>query len=515
MITYICGSMIKYSQFPDAFWKEVFELMEKGDEILLGNSDFDHRVYNRIRNKQYKNVSVMCDSLKKEAFGSQIESVLPSYISMLRKCDRMITIWDGESQEAFINILLLLALNKKCRMYYLPSGECVEISSADEFAEYVLEREGWTSEDMREVLIMCGFEEQMTSYLTKDGPLSESLITDIISKAPVNIDKKRDMLEKLQRKNNLNYEAFGKVSLLIEKGSDFELINDEMSHTFSFGSFISRSISDINWAKYFLKNGTYYLFMEWYDTDVFIEKSSPVGMFKSLKNVMKYIEREETCTREDDDGDKIVDWWYRLEVWSDLHGSWGSENIHEYNFYIYEGEVCWFERMREDKQDNGVVYYLPENKEFYGGWLDLSFPTPFKLGDIVNIDCTPFGTPFHALITEAEHQFDCCMPQVLFKIPYTDRWAISALKHKHFYKEAEGYRYEPVLSPLYRLRLVREEELTEEDDLLVIISRELKNEETGYEFGSAFNDQTGEGISAEEVMKVWELVKKDKGFDRQ
>ena len=41
MITYICGSMIKYKQFPEEFLKELDVLMKDGDEILLGDSDFD------------------------------------------------------------------------------------------------------------------------------------------------------------------------------------------------------------------------------------------------------------------------------------------------------------------------------------------------------------------------------------------------------------------------------------------------------------------------------------------
>ena len=35
MITYICGSMIKYSQFPNEFLKELDALMKDGDEILV------------------------------------------------------------------------------------------------------------------------------------------------------------------------------------------------------------------------------------------------------------------------------------------------------------------------------------------------------------------------------------------------------------------------------------------------------------------------------------------------
>ena len=66
MITYIFGSNVKYSQIPDEFWKELGKLMEDNDEILVGNSDFDHRVYGRCRSKQYENISVMREGPKRK-----------------------------------------------------------------------------------------------------------------------------------------------------------------------------------------------------------------------------------------------------------------------------------------------------------------------------------------------------------------------------------------------------------------------------------------------------------------
>ncbi|SCW49766.1 hypothetical protein SAMN02910456_01448 [Ruminococcaceae bacterium YRB3002] len=503
MITYVCGSMIRYTQFPDEFWKDIDRIIADGGDILLGCADFDHRVYGYCRNKQYENVSVMKGSCNRNRLIPQIESSMPAYISMLRKCDHMIAVWDGESQEAFINILLLLSLHKKCRMYYLPSGKCIEISSVDEFMPYVPEREGWTVNDMEEVLRICGFEEQMINYLLDKGVFPETLITEIISRAPVSLNKKREMLENLQKKNNLNYEAFCKVSSLIENGSDMELVKMTIQDMFAFGSFISKAISDINWAKYWLNNGVYYLFIEWYDTDVFYEKSYPIGLFRSLRNVMKCIEHEDNYDRDDSDEESPVDWWYRLEVWTDEGGDWGSEAAHEFNYYIYKSEVCWFERLLAYKEDE-VVSFRPDNKDFFAGRLDLNLSTPFKPGDIVNIDCTPFGPPFHALIIEGRDQFDCCMPQVLFKMPYTDRWAISSLKHKNFYKDIELSWYEPPLSPLYRLRAVREDELTEDDKVLVRISKDLAgSEEKGFEFWRAFEAKT-DGLSDEEVIEIWD-----------
>ena len=58
MITYICGTNgIHYREFPKQFWEDINSLMRSGDEILLGDSDFDHRVYGRLKNHQYENAS--------------------------------------------------------------------------------------------------------------------------------------------------------------------------------------------------------------------------------------------------------------------------------------------------------------------------------------------------------------------------------------------------------------------------------------------------------------------------
>ena len=201
MITYICGSDIKYSEFPKKFWEELETCMERGDEILLGDSDFAHRVYGRCKNKQYENVSVLKEAVsRKRVFASQIESALPTYRKMAEKCDRITAVWDGESPEVLVCILLVLAMQKKCKMYYLPTGECVLIDSVDDLSRFVPEREGWTAGDMEEVLRTCGFEDQMIEHTVKDGILCEQLLTKIICGAPISLKKKRELFEKLQKK---------------------------------------------------------------------------------------------------------------------------------------------------------------------------------------------------------------------------------------------------------------------------------------------------------------------------
>ena len=210
MITYICGTNgIHYREFPKAFWEDVRTLMNNGDEILLGDSDFDHRVYGRCRSRQYEKVSVMRLVPPKHRYPmARIKYAIPTNVKMMKNCDRMIAVWDGESEEVFINILLLLALNKKCRLYHIPSGTCVEIGTLEDLKPYVSECHGWTNEDIRGVLRKCGFSEEMISYNTENCDFREHDIAEIICKAPVSLRAKTDMLVSLRKKNSINYNSF-------------------------------------------------------------------------------------------------------------------------------------------------------------------------------------------------------------------------------------------------------------------------------------------------------------------
>ncbi|MBO7336149.1 MAG: hypothetical protein J6U42_04335, partial [Lachnospiraceae bacterium] len=471
-----------------------------GDEILLGDSDFDHRVYGRLRNKQYENVSVLKEAVsRKRAFASQIESALPSYRKMAEKCDRLTAVWDGESPEVLVCILLVLSLKKECRLYHLPSGRNVFVRSVADIQPFVPERTGWSSEDMEEVLRTCGFEDQMIEHTVKDGILCEKLLTKIICGAPIALKKKRELFEKLQKKNNLNYEAFVNASKVILNGGGIDLVEQEIVNAFgSFGSGFTQCIGEIDSAELSLKISKFYLFYEWYDLDVFMEKSEPEGMFDSIAKVNEHIRKKIEHYKEDENGE-----WYRLEAWEEEPGIWDAPLVHTYDYYIYRGEICWFEKFRAEKQEDGIMYYRCERSDFlWGGRCDLTLETPFKAGDIVFVDCRPFGPAFHAVVTEAHDQFDCCMPQIFYCMPGTDKWTVDALKHKMFYKAAEMVYYLQPLSPLYRLRSVNADELSEEDDLLLKVSAYLEgSEEKAHSFWKAWRETGHYEMTEEEVRK--------------
>ncbi len=501
MITYICGSMITYKQFPDEFLKELDVLMEDGDEILLGDSDFDHRVYGRLKNKQYENVSVLKEAVsRKRVFASQIESALPSYRKMAEKCDRLTAVWDGESHEALVCMLLILSLKKECRLYHLPSGKNVFVGSVADIQPFVPERTGWSSEDMEEILKACGFEDQMIEHTVKDGILCEQLLTKIICGAPISLKEKRALFEKLQKKNSLNYEAFVNASKVILNGGGIEMTEQEILNAFGyFESNIAQCIHEIESAELSLKISKFYLFYEWYDTDVFMEKSEPEGMFDSFAKVNEHLRKKIEHYKEDENGE-----WYRLEAWEEEPGIWDAPLVHTYDYYIYRGEICWFEKFSAEKQEDGIMHYRCERSYFlWGGRCDLTLETPFKSGDIVLVDCRPFGPAFRAVVTEAHDQFDCCMPQIFYCMPGTDKWTVDALKHKLFYKAAEMVFYLQPLSPLYRLRSVNADELSEEDDLLLKVSEYLEgSEEKARSFWKAWHETGRDEMTEKEVRKL-------------
>lgn len=499
MVVFFCGSLIKYADIPQALWEDVDACIVAGDEILVGNDGLGHKVYGRCKSRQYENASV-CKTTKPYP-------KLSCYEEMLKKCDRMIAVWDGESQEVVVNILLLLALQKKCKLYFLPYDLCIEISSVEDFEPWLPDREGWTPKFIRKVLKTCGFGKEMMEHILSHGSLSEYVMTDVVCRAPIPLEKKHELLDELIKRNNANFETFVKAAGAIKAG-DYDAVRKAVMDVFvHMDDSLCNAFNKCTLAEMGIRHYTYYLFDEWYDPDVLIKKSHPCGMFGTFKQVKNYIKKEMEYEREEmEEEDEAYPSWYRVEAWH--LGVWDKYE-HAYNYYAYNGEICWFERMETLREVNGLECYVPADERFCRGVFDLSVPTPFKAGDIVNIDCSPFGPPFRALVVEGVKQHECCFPTILFKVPFTDKWRITALKHKMFYKNADGGMYEPRLSPLYRLRSVGEDDLTEEDELLVKVSKWIGgDEDRGAAFWNAWHECPGDERTVEGAVEVLEKVKK-------
>ena len=527
MKVFICGSKIGIDKMlPESICSCLKEIMAEDSEILIGDCwGIDTVVQNYLSATKYKKVKVYTSGRHKNIRCNSgnweekwfIANGRTAYVLRIEKdfhmaedCDYGIAIWDGESKGTFINMLCLIALKKSCKLYLIEEDRWLSVDSMEDLRGLTGPQGAITDNDIREVLTMCDFSDEMIEYLVSEGAVSPYQLVDIISRAPITLDEKRCLFGRLGKKRNLKFEAFASLEENINMGKNFKKIKHDIRAIADLRGERtiwtelydrSRALSE---AKDFIvgnldHNLPLFLFSEWYDTDELQLKSSDVGMFATTDAIEKYIENEEA---DNDTGEG----YYRMEAWDDYDVNWEKPR---YDYYFNGGKLCWFEKLRPEIQEHGNTYYMSENREFAAGSLDLDFRTPYRPGDIVLIDCRPFGPPFHAMILEARHQFDCCFPNIVFQYPGTNEWSLTSLKHRRLYKDIGWHTYEPMLSPLYRLRKVRDDEMTKEDGKLLELSSIISgSEEKAGKVWDNWRSPAGDDIlSWEQVLEVFALVR--------
>ena len=470
----------RYWSLPDCVRACLDTVMSEENEILIGDCwGADTLVQEYVNAAKYKKVEVYASGSHRtmrsnlghweEKWFSPNGRTLYVYriekdFHMAEDCDYGVAIWDGSSKGTFINMLCLCALKKSCKLYLVQENRWLDIDSIDDLRGLAGPEGEITDKEIREVLMKCDFSDEMMEYLVSERAVSPYQLIDIISRAPIGLDEKMALFGLLRNKRNLKYEVFISVAENINLGKDFKKIKHDIRAIADFRGertiwteLYDRSIA-LSEAKDFLvgdldHNLPQFLFSEWYDIDELHLKSDSIGLFYSGRVIEEYIENEES----DNDTDEG---YYRIEAWDDYDEKWEKPR---YDYYYYRGKICWFEKLKPERQEHGNTYYMTEDCEFAAGKLDLDFRTPYKTGDIVLVDCHPFGPPFHVMILEARDQFDCCFPNIVFQFPGTNERSLTPLKHRSLYKDIGWHTYEPMLSPLYRLRKIRDDEMTEEE----------------------------------------------------
>ena len=500
------------------------EIMSDENEILIGDcTGTDTMVQKYLSASKYKNVTVYVSGSKgstrnnhgkwdekhftangRTGYAYQIEKDF----HMSEDCDCGVAVWDGESKGTFINLVCLCVLKKPCKLYLLKEERWIKVDSLENLKGLTGPEGSISEEDVHEVLTECGFSDEMTEYLVKNNALSPFELIDIISRAPITLNKKSVLFSHLFKRRNLKYEAFVSAVENLSLGKDFKKIKHDIRAladlrgektiwTVIFDK--SRDIMDAMEGLYSTVGDLYdikplVLYAEWYDTDELRLKSGSCGLFSNTEAIERYIENEE-CENDTDEG------YYRMEAWDAYDIEWKNPR---YDYYYYRGKICWFEKLIPEKQEHGNTYFMTGDREFADGRLDLNFKTPYKPGDIVLIDCRPFGPPFHAMILEARDQGDCCFPNIVFKYPGTEEWGLTPLKHRMFYKDISWHTYEPMLSPLYRLRKIKEEEIAEDDQKLLELSKIVSgDEEKAAKIWENWGSQ--DSLAWEKVQEVYEL----------
>lgn len=513
-------------RLPDSVRACLDASMSEGNEILIsGSRGADTVVQEYLNASKYKMVTVYYSGsyLKDRSnighWGEKRFSPngRTPYVRRIEKdfhmaedCDCGVAIWDGDSNGTFINMLCLCALKKSCKLYLIKEDRWLNIDSLEDLRALTGPEGAITEKEIREVLTACDFSDEMIEYLVSEGSISPYQMVDIISRAPIPLDRKTFLFARMGNMRNLKFEVFASVKENVDVGADFKKIKHDIRALADYRgektiwtNLYDRSMALLEAEHFFVgdfdHNLPLFLFTEWYDTDELQLKSGAEGMFLTTEAIEKYIENEEV----DNDTDEG---YYRMEAWDDYDEKWEKPR---YDYYYYRGKICWFEKLRPEKQEHGNTYYMTEDREFAAGRLDLDFRTPYKPGDIVLIDCRPFGPPFHAMILEARDQFDCCFPNIVFQYPGTNEWSLTPLKHRMLYKSIETRTYEPMLSPLYRLRKIRDDEMTEEDDKLRKLSSMIAgSEEKASTVWNNWDLQGGDLIlSWEQVEEVFEPVR--------
>ena len=181
----------------------------------------------------------------------------------------------------------------------------------------------------------------------------------------------------------------------------------------------------------------FYLFDCWYDEEYFAYEEYPNRPFYDFKDVLEHIKDEIAECGEDYDE---TGWYTLRKMVRDPNNTKYKTNICAYEYTLIKDEVCYFYKPNADEFAD---YRFSEST-------DLNLPVPFKVGDVVHIDCRPFAPVRQVKITETGDNHDCCSLQAEFYDNKEKKYKTGAVKHCFIFDN--GYR--PLLSPLYRISKV-------------------------------------------------------------
>ncbi|MBR5426824.1 MAG: hypothetical protein IK118_00635 [Clostridia bacterium] len=309
----------------------------------------------------------------------------------------------------------------------------------------------------REILRVCFRSEKMAAYL-EDHPVSKYTAIEIVLKAPVGLEEKAMLLDKIALTDKsspdtsetpVNEEkqisAFLRRKLLIERRTAKE-----------HADAIRRALDALK-----LKPGEILCKREhWFDEDIMEEKYGYGVLFQTMEAAADYMRRElEYELDGEEPDDDVCPGWTELEKWAP-----GENGMMEnpYTFYLFYDKIVYFTENRHLYDD---LYRLPESRVYAGGDLDLNLPIPFQPGDIVTLDCRPFSPPKPVVLLEVGD--DCCGVQMLCR-GVDGLWYTAALKHRCGWID-KHYMNHSILSPLYRLTSYSDD-LAPEDEKLKKVS---------------------------------------------
>ena len=184
----------------------------------------------------------------------------------------------------------------------------------------------------------------------------------------------------------------------------------------------------------------FYLFDAWYDDDIGGEQTYGNAPFTSIDKVLSSIRVEASFY---DDGDSFYEnCYYIVQKWAlDENGDYSKQ----YTYWFVREVPMYF---RNDSSE--INRHLePGRLRFSFGAHCLGLPAPFKVGEIVTVDCTPFAPRVRGVVIENSDDPTVGFP-IIYRDPFTRVWRMCDLR-QGLWLEGIVSDDKPMISPMLRL----------------------------------------------------------------
>lgn len=274
-----------------------------------------------------------------------------------------------------------------------------------------------------EILNLLESPEILEYLLSNPERLCEFDYANIIAGAPIGLAEKRALLEKLKNSAELRREP--------DKVADYIAALDSATAA------IENSGNETVLSVVLRRCGV----------DSFVDGAYYAASAESARRAI----REYVSECSDCDWGHMY-WEMKLYRRSDASESGGFMRT-EY-IYIAEpnGEIQYF--LHNYGRRGKTKYYTRTEEAFGERSADLNLPVPYRPGDILKIDCSPYTDGVHyCILTEVGD--DCCGVRCMYPV-FDGRIGHGALKHGNYISES-ACGIKQYLSPLYRARICVEE----------------------------------------------------------
>ncbi len=207
------------------------------------------------------------------------------------------------------------------------------------------------------------------------------------------------------------------------------------------------------------KEGDVFLWRNrWYEPEM--KKTSPDAIdeydFRPCRSIEEVFEdvqaniASESEGLEEDDAKVVKEQfeWIEIKKFELKPNEKGKMRLAEspWSWIAIKDKVCYADYTEFTIPPSKISETIKDNIGIFSSWssMDLNLRIPFKVGDVVTVDCRPFAPYNHMVLTAVGD--GCCGVQVAFENE-NGKWEGMSLKHGHCFTD----NYSSVLSALYRI----------------------------------------------------------------